>query len=256
MITTHAFMGNEDRFSQTGANLGNSMTAGNSVKPIDNIDVNAIANFAMVGGKMNSPLPELLTKVDGTATTASSTGSTRSTVLGRCRIQVGRPKVRPRISASRTVKLISGRCSRLASRTCRTRERQNNCCRRCASESLRLRRNQSATRRSAPGVLRKHAGEKCKSPGVQTGASAEGIRIYPDRLRPACGTRDGQEGSAPRKACSGVAEEPAHQSSGATSGAAIPDTTRRSAPSVTLIVPPSPTVPSRMRIDAGSPISR
>jgi hypothetical protein len=25
---------------------------------------------------------------------------------------------------------------------------------------------------------------------------------------------------------------------------------------VTLIVPPSPTVPSRMRIDAGSPISR
>ncbi|MFT6293199.1 MAG: hypothetical protein ACJAR2_003821 [Ilumatobacter sp.] len=86
MIATDAFMGNEDRFSQTGANLGNSVTAGNSMKLIENIDVNAITTFAMVGGKMNSPPPGLLTKVDNTATTASSTGSTRSTVLGSCQI--------------------------------------------------------------------------------------------------------------------------------------------------------------------------
>ena len=45
MIAVDAFLGNEDRISNTGANLGNWMTTGEQVKRIDNMDQNAVANL-------------------------------------------------------------------------------------------------------------------------------------------------------------------------------------------------------------------
>lgn len=45
MIAVDAFLGNEDRVSNTGANLGNWMTTGNKIDRIDNMDVNAVANL-------------------------------------------------------------------------------------------------------------------------------------------------------------------------------------------------------------------
>jgi hypothetical protein len=45
MIAVDAFLGNEDRVSNTGANLGNWMTTGEQVKRIDNMDQNAVANL-------------------------------------------------------------------------------------------------------------------------------------------------------------------------------------------------------------------
>jgi hypothetical protein len=66
MIATDAFMGNEDRVSHTGANLGNWMTSGNQIKRIDNLDVNGVANFSDNNGAgILSPFPDLLKEFAG-----------------------------------------------------------------------------------------------------------------------------------------------------------------------------------------------